>query len=503
MRLSILIVIGTLTVNHILYSQGTDLPLDLKVAIPNPIVHTSPEKVTLAQERFIIPLIYDGLFTLDEDGAIAPDLAKSWTFDPKLKVLAVVVDNRRFFSDGTPVTVEDIADTFQMLCAKKSRIRDLLEDLEGCTDLPNPKPKITTDRSKNAISFQLKFQPTSFLHRIASQPVLIFKKSQQGNAIGSGPYQVESQTHDQLTIVPNPWLKKPSKIAKHSRITLAYKEEALLDKYLSEGKFDVAAMYLSSTGERITDSKYSKYYHAPTVTQSLILNPSFPAFSSKNIRQRIRDGIHKAKISVCSPGSYEAKGFIPPGIGGNIGLHGGELKTPAKAKVEATKHKVAIYEHKDRKSQCKEDIIVKAMREVNIDAQYEYDPSYKEMEPRRGSPITPAYVELFVFPSRDAGTVLRRFLPGTNEPYFFYTKQNYQDLLHQAMNRPNLTDRFEVYRSIDQDIVDESIVIPLFYVGHVNFMKSCLQIKEKQAGIFVSPNSFSYLEKIERRKNCK
>ncbi len=479
--------------------------LDLKVAIPNPIINTDPDKVTIAQERFIIPLLFEGLFKLNEDGAIAPSLAKSWAFDPASKILKVVIDDQSIFSDGSPVSVDDVVATFMLLCSKTSKIRDLLEDLQGCTGAAPSTPEVSANSQERSISFRLKYQPTSFLYRLASHPVLIFKKTKDGRSIGSGPYQISTKNDRQLSIVPNEAIKNPLRMAKHSRITFSYVEEKTVATVLKQKNFDLAAMYLSSTGQRISNDSYQKYYHSPTVSQTLILNPEFKPFTSIEVRQRIRDRIHELNIESCNPGSIAARGFIPPGVGGSLS----SLKTTVTANIQKKsdlkiekRHSLTIYEHKDRESPCEEAKILQAFAEVQIDAKFQYEPSYKEMGPRRGAKSTPAYVELFVFPSRDAGTVLRRFLPGTQEPYFFYTKSYYQEQIHLAMNRPNLTDRFEIYRSINQDIFQEAIVIPIYYIGTVNFIKSCLEIKENPVGMFISPNSFSYLEKIQRGKKC-
>jgi len=481
---------------------GADTRKDLRVAIPNPIMNTDPDKVTIAQERFIIPLLYEGLFKLNEDGAIEPALAKSWKFDPVSKTLIIEIENQSRFSDGTPVTVDDVAKSFQILCSESSKIRDLLEDLEGCTNPTISKPLFITDPKNHSVSFRLKYQPTSFLYRLASHPVLIFKRTTTGRTIGSGPYEMEDLNSTQLSIIPNKAIANTSRSGKHKRIIFIYKKESHISEDLQGKEFDLAAMYLSSTGQRITNAAYKKYYHSPTVTQTLVLNPNEGAFAEIATRQRIRDRLNELKISSCNPGTNAAYGFIPPGVGGSLTDVNSIKQDPPKIPKIRKWNSVTIYEHKDRKSPCEEAIILKALAEVQIKANFQYEPSYKEMGPRRGAPSTPAYVELFVFPSRDAGTVLRRFLPGTKEPYFFYTKNLYQNLLHEAMNRPNLSDRFEIYRKINQDIVNESIVIPLYYVGHVNFVKSCLSIDGDPLGIFISPNSFSYLEKIKRGEEC-
>ncbi len=71
------------------------------------------------------------------------------------------------------------------------------------------------------------------------------------------------------------------------------------------------------------------------------------------------------------------------------------------------------------------------------------------------------------------------------------------------MGLPNLSDRFEIYRELERDIFEESIMIPMYHVGDVNFIKKCFKIPNDLSGVFLSPNSFSYLEKISRGDACK
>lgn len=480
---------------------------NLLVAIPNPIINTEPQKVAIAQERFILSLIYEGLFKLNEDGAITPELAESWTFDRSHKELSVVIRPKHKFSDGSNVTTADIVRSFQILCSKESRIRDLLDDLAGCIEGNSNAVGIRESTDRTSVIFQLKFDPSSFLYRIASLNVSVFKIASNGSTIGSGPYRVDSKLANEATIVPNEFMKRTPKEAKHDKITFRYYDEKNIAQTLDAGTVDVAAMYLSSTGAKIHSEAYNKHFHSASVTQTLVVNPKFAAFKDKNRRQELHRQISDIqKIEQCSPGTTSAIGFIPPGIGGSLNKKP-NISSTQKAlsfpKLSAADSIVTIYEHIGRASTCDQERITKAMASVGLQANFQYEKSYAEMSPREGHPKTGAYIELFLFPSRDAGAVFRRFLPGDGNLFFFYTKPLYVELLHRAMGLPNLSDRFEIYRELDRDIFEESIMIPMYHVGHVNFVKSCIQIPNSLSGVLISPNSFSYLEKISRGDACK
>ena len=58
--------------------------------------------------RMICSLVYQGLFTTSRDGEIIPILCKSYTASSDLTVYDFTIDPTATFSDGVPVTPEDV-----------------------------------------------------------------------------------------------------------------------------------------------------------------------------------------------------------------------------------------------------------------------------------------------------------------------------------------------------------------------------------------------------------
>jgi ABC-type oligopeptide transport system substrate-binding subunit len=92
-------------------------------------------------------------------------------------------------------------------------------------------------------------------------------------------------------------------------------------------------------------------------------------------------------------------------------------------------------------------------------------------------------------------------LPSSREQIYFYTSSLYDKLLNEAWRKPSLTEKFEYYRQINQDIIDRASVIPLYYVGHTRIMHKCLKAAPSEA-ITYNPNSFIFLEQVQHTAEC-
>ena len=77
-----------------------------------------PLQSTDYSNRALFSLIYQGLFATDPDYNVTPILCKSYTYTDDMRTYTFHIDPRATFSDGTPLTVEDVYQTY--LFAQKS-----------------------------------------------------------------------------------------------------------------------------------------------------------------------------------------------------------------------------------------------------------------------------------------------------------------------------------------------------------------------------------------------
>jgi peptide/nickel transport system substrate-binding protein len=156
-------------------------------------------------DTMIMSLIQDQLLTAGEDGSIQPDIATSWEApDPLTYVYTIRED--AVFSDGTPVTLEDVVYSLNLHLdeAVGSQLASLYGPVESITGEDN---KVTVKlREPNST---WKFIPASiggYIWQKASvEANLQNYGSPQVFPIGSGPYMVSEWVADShVTLVRNP-----------------------------------------------------------------------------------------------------------------------------------------------------------------------------------------------------------------------------------------------------------------------------------------------------------
>lgn len=75
----------------------------------------TPISAETAADRQLVALVFSGLVRLGPDGDPVPDLAQSWTVDPKGRSYTFSLRPGATWQDGSPVTAEDVAFTFRTL----------------------------------------------------------------------------------------------------------------------------------------------------------------------------------------------------------------------------------------------------------------------------------------------------------------------------------------------------------------------------------------------------
>ena len=74
----------------------------------NPAEPLNPLSAADTTNRLLFSLVYQGLFTTDRDGDVLPILCKNYTASEDLMVYDFTIDPKATFSDGVPVTPEDV-----------------------------------------------------------------------------------------------------------------------------------------------------------------------------------------------------------------------------------------------------------------------------------------------------------------------------------------------------------------------------------------------------------
>ena len=139
----------------------------------------NPTIATDYTNRMLFSLIYQGLFFVDSNNQPVPILCKNYKFSTDSRTFTFFLMDDATFSDGTPVTVEDVLATYT--AALKStyysgrfvHVKQLLISDEG------------------GISFKLS-NPISELPLLLDVPIIKASQIESEHPLGSGPYIFEN-----------------------------------------------------------------------------------------------------------------------------------------------------------------------------------------------------------------------------------------------------------------------------------------------------------------------
>jgi ABC-type transport system substrate-binding protein len=238
----------------------------------------------------------ENLVEMNEDSAVVPHLAKSWTVSPDKKIFTFQLQEGVKFHDGTPFNAAAVAFVFNEAKAKTFIYANILEGFEAAKA-----------ESEYSVSFQFKSPFAALLPNLAYRPLCIFspeaykKNGEQWMAthiVGTGPFiQKEFTKGEYIRFVKNPdyWQKgKPYldsiKIinAPDPAVRAALLEKGEIDRTVNLGDFDIP---------RLEANKNLRIRIVPSTRQYyVVLNHLVPPLAHVNVRKAFNYAMDKTGI---------------------------------------------------------------------------------------------------------------------------------------------------------------------------------------------------------------
>ncbi len=214
----------------------------LVVAIPArwgkllpPLQNSAYSAVVLENE--FEPLVRRGL-----NGLIEPLAAKSWQVRGDHRVIRFILDTNRRFSDGSPLTAQDVKrsweDGLRLKAESKNKsVEDALYSLRGYSAF-DKKGTIEGVRVVSSDTLELEFtEPARVPLGYLSGARYGVYKFVRGRAVGTGPYVIE-ESSDTLSLRPNSYYVGDEKRFDEVRIIVTPVNE--LRQKIAEGAVDAA-----------------------------------------------------------------------------------------------------------------------------------------------------------------------------------------------------------------------------------------------------------------------
>jgi peptide/nickel transport system substrate-binding protein len=177
-------------------SEGSSAPEEVVVGIADEILTLDP---SLSQVLTVNKTVFDQLTDTDGSGELIPRLATEWVANDDATVWTYTVRDDAMFSDGTPLTVEDIVWTYQSTAERADAVNgSYLANMTSVEATGDSEVTFTLAAPDSA------WPRTTTLISIMSQKAYESDpESYATDPLGSGPYAVESSTADGVALVAN------------------------------------------------------------------------------------------------------------------------------------------------------------------------------------------------------------------------------------------------------------------------------------------------------------
>ena len=301
-----------------------------------PPANLDPHFAALAPEELINHQIYNWLVILDNQNSPTPDLATAWEMSPDGKTWTFTIRDGVKFSDGTPLTAEDVKYSFDRMRNPKigaptASVYTYIKSI----DAPDP----------THVVFNLSSANPEFVKDTADYHAAIIPKANTDPAkkwIGSGPFMVEKYAaEDRMTLVKNPnyWGKDESgsQLPYLDGVTFVFSpDEGSQVAALQGGQAQFVPGLTAELAAQVKGDPSIKLLNTPSNFHLLIHMRSDAGHPANNVklRQALRAGTDvQGLIELVRPGYATVGNTTPVGdVYGDYYLDQAPPYDPAKAK---------------------------------------------------------------------------------------------------------------------------------------------------------------------------
>ena len=477
------------------------------------------------QNIWPIQQLFNGLVQLDDSLNVIPEIAKRWEIDATGKVYTFFLKENIFFHPAPQFNGEERKVIASDFTYSFDRLRDVKVGSPGGWVLQQVEDYKAINDTVFQISLKQAFPPFLSLlsmrycsvvpHEVVEDSNHEFRK----HPIGTGPFKFKAWEEDiKLVLRKNPnYFERDDK-----GIQLPYLE-AIAVSFLpdiqsefmlfSQGKFDfLNSLDPSYKDELLTPlgELQAQYKGEITLQKGPYLNTEYigfylesdnPALQSKKIRQAINIGFDRKKMITYlrnTIGFAAEEGFIPLGLGGRSKTKHSQYQ-PEKARELVN---AFIEEHKSQpKIRLATDInymdiceyLQQELKKIGIDIEIDLMPtptlrqakSSGKLEAFRASwiadyPDAENYLSLFYSPN---------FSPsGPNYTHFYSAK--FDSMYTNALSINSFEKRTHSYREMDELVMQNYPVVPLYYDQAVRFLQSNVK------GLEMNPLNLLQLKRV-------
>ncbi len=302
-------------------AQGARRGGTLRAGLDSDPPNMDPHRSTAAVDRQVFQNLYDKLVDTDQNLAIVPMLATSWTVSPDGRTVTLKLRQGVKFQDGTPFGAEAVKYNFDRMrdpkfpSARRSEIRPV-------TDV------VVVDPSTVQIKLERPYSPLLYvLTDRAGMMVSPAAAQKEGvnfalHPVGTGPFSfVEKIPQDHITLQRNPAYWQPGQPYLDRIVYRPFPDDNARVANLKSGDVDIINVVplpqvkTLAQEARQPGARFRLLEHGAFAWQGIWLNVTKPPFDNKLLRQALSAAIDRNAIAnvVLQGAAYPAYSFFPNG----------------------------------------------------------------------------------------------------------------------------------------------------------------------------------------------
>lgn len=502
---------------------------DFRFYSPEVVTDVFPLTVTNVYAQRVSGQIFQGLLRINPDGTNAdPCLAKSYTVSEDAKTFTFQLRKEVFFQDndcfeggkGREVKASDFKYCFEMACTNDPKINQfswlLVDRIVGARDFYEKKTKnISGIRVKSDYELEIELaEPFAGFEKVLTHPALVvfakesidnYGEDVKTNPVGTGPFNLSllDETKVQLTRNSNYWEEDEfgNKLPYLSSISIQFNGKKIdelmafrnqeidlvLEIPVDEIQNVLGTLVEAQEGKNVKhrvasvnslNIEYIGFAHTNSVFKDKKVREAFNLAIDRN--QIVERDLNGDVIAV----EY---GFIPYMTGYPIEKIRGHQHNVAKAKMLMSEAGypdgrdfpvVDFYVNSAENSASFKmaEAVVKSLKEnLNITVKI-IKVSYQEREDAVKSGKAAMWRSGWLADYPDPENFLNIFV-GSDETQeiaainpFKYNSQEFNNLFERAKRETNGEERMRLYAACDQLIIDDAVVMPLFYKDFITMV---------------------------------
>ena len=295
-----------------------------------------PHKINTTYEIAIVCDLFEGLVAYDAEGLPGPGLAASWTVTPDGKRYTFRLRPSLTWSDGAPLTADDVVFSFRRLMDPKTAapFAALLYALKAGRAVNTGAAPVETlgVSAPDAVTVVLELDaPAAYLPQILANAcagivprhVVMLKGDawiQPGNAVSSGAFMLESwRPHEEVALVQNPRYHDAGDVKLACVIYMPTEDLTSGLARFRAGELDTQLDVPLAQLDRLrTDLPVETRLSQTLLTYYLAVNTSVPKLADVRVRRALSLAIDRDVLTtkVLRGGEQPAASFVPPTVVG-------------------------------------------------------------------------------------------------------------------------------------------------------------------------------------------